>query len=155
MARTASLPTVSTPAARRRASALLRIALVGCLGLGLLALAGCASNHPVTKAGEQCASCHSDGRVAAEGAGSASATETGLTFTVEGADEAYLGAASVAEDGTIIPSRESTLRGDELGSVTVSSPGLYTLSTGDIASPSSVVLINATESGPADVVVKL
>ncbi len=155
MARAAFPTTVTAPATSRRKSALLRLALAGCLSMGLLALAGCASNHPVTKSGEQCASCHSDGRVAAEGAGSASAIETGLTFTVEGADEAYLGAASVAEDGTIIPSRESTLRGDELGSVTVSSPGLYALSTGDIASPSSVVLINATESGPTDVVVKL
>ena len=27
-------------------------------------LAGCASSHPITKSGEQCASCHSDGRAA-------------------------------------------------------------------------------------------
>lgn len=39
-------------------------------------LAGCASSHPITKSGEQCASCHSDGRAAVEGTGSASATET-------------------------------------------------------------------------------
>ena len=53
-------------------------------------LAGCASSHPITKSGEQCASCHSDGRAAVEGTGSASATETGLTFAVEsGAGEVY------------------------------------------------------------------
>lgn len=46
-------------------------------------LAGCASSHPITKSGEQCASCHSDGRAAVEGTGSTSATETGLTFAVE------------------------------------------------------------------------
>ncbi|MEC4271851.1 hypothetical protein VJ923_01590 [Adlercreutzia sp. R25] len=155
MARTASPTTVSPSAALRRKIALLRLMLAGCLGLGLFTLGGCASNHPITKSGEQCASCHSDGRIAAEGAGSASAIETGLTFAVEGGDEVYLGAASVAEDGTIIPSRDRTLKADELGSVTVSSPGLYALSTGDIAGPSSIVLINATESGPTDVVVKL
>ena len=88
-------------------------------------LAGCASSHPITKSGEQCASCHSDGR------------------------------AAVAEDGTVIPSRDRTLSADELGAVTVSRPGLYALCTGDIASPSATVLINATESGPADAVVKL
>ena len=32
-------------------------------------LAGCASSHPTTKSGEQCASCHSDGRAAVEGTG--------------------------------------------------------------------------------------
>ena len=114
-------------------------------------LAGCASSHPITKSGEQCASCHSDGRAAVEGTGSASATETGLTFAVEsGAGEVYL-----CEDGTVIPSRDRTLSADELGAVTVSRPGLYALCTGDIASPSATVLINATESGPADAVVKL
>lgn len=140
---------------RQVAPALFRWLFVAFVGLGLLALAGCASSHPIIKSGEQCASCHSDGRVAAGGAGSANATETGLTFAVEGGDKVYLGAASVAEDGTIIPSRDRTLSADELGSVTVSSPGLYTISTGDIASPSSVVLINATETGPSDIVVKL
>ena len=119
-------------------------------------LAGCASSHPITKSGEQCASCHSDGRAAVEGTGSASATETGLTFAVEsGAEEVYLCTAAVAEDGTVIPSRDRTLPADELGSVTVSRPGLYALCTGDIASPSATVLINATESGRADAVVKL
>lgn len=119
-------------------------------------LAGCASSHPITKSGEQCASCHSDGRTAVEGAGSASATETGLTFAVEsGAEEVYLCTAAVAEDGTVIPSRDRTLSADELGAVTVSRPGLYALCAGDIASPSATVLINATESGPADAVVKL
>ena len=113
-------------------------------------LAGCASSHPITKSGEQCASCHSDGRTAVEGAGSASATETGLTFAVEsGAEEVYLCTAAV------IPSRDRTLSADELGAVTVSRPGLYALCAGDIASPSATVLINATESGPADAVVKL
>ena len=75
-------------------------------------LAGCASSHPITKSGEQCASCHSDGRAAVEGTGSASATETGLTFAVEsGAGEVYLCTAAVAEDGTVTgtPDR-STLR---------------------------------------------
>ena len=43
----------------------------------------------------------------------------------------------------------------EDGAVTVSRPGLYALCTGDIASPSATVLINATGSGPADAVVKL
>lgn len=119
-------------------------------------LAGCASSHPITKSGEQCASCHSDARAAVEGTGSASATETGLTFAVEsGAEEVYLCTAAVAEDGTVIPSRDRTLPADELGAVTVSRPGLYALCTGDIASPSATVLINATESGPADAVVKL
>ena len=119
-------------------------------------LAGCASSHPITKSGEQCASCHSDGRAAVEGTGSASATETGLTFAVEsGAGEVYLCTAAVAEGGTVIPSRDRTLSADELGAVTVSRPGLYALCTGDIASPSATVLINATESGPADAVVKL
>ena len=119
-------------------------------------LAGCASSHPITKSGEQCASCHSDGRAAVEGTGSASATETGLTFAVESdAEEVYLCTAAVAEDGTVIPSRDRTLPADELGAVTVSHPGLYALCTGDIASPSATVLINATESGRADAVVKL
>lgn len=119
-------------------------------------LAGCASSHPITKSGEQCASCHSDGRAAVEGTGSASATETGLTFAVESdAEEVYLCTAAVAEDGTVIPSRDRTLPADELGAVTVSRPGLYALCTGDIASPSATVLINATGSGPADAVVKL
>ena len=61
----------------------------------------------------------------------------------------------MAEDGTVIPSRDRTLSTDELGAVTVSRPGLYALCTGDIASPSATVLINATESGRADAVVKL
>ena len=117
-------------------------------------LAGCASSHPITKSGEQCASCHSDGRAAVEGTGSASATETGLTFAVEsGAGEVYLCTAALTEDGTVIPSRDRTLSADELGAVTVSRPGLYALCTGDIASPSATVLINATGSGPADAVV--
>lgn len=120
------------------------------------ALTGCASSHPITKSGEQCASCHSDGRTAVEGTGSASTTETGLTFAVEGgAGEVYLCTAAVAEDGTVIPSRDRTLSTDELGAVTVSRPGLYALCTGDIASPSATVLINATESGRADAFVKL
>lgn len=119
-------------------------------------LAGCASSHPITKSGEQCASCHSDGRAAVEGTGSASATETGLTFAVEsGAGEVYLCTAALTEDGTVIPSRDRTLSADELGAVTVSRPGLYALCTGDIASPSATVLINATGSGRADAVVKL
>ena len=93
---------------------------------------------------------------AVEGTGSARATETGLTFAVEsGAGEVYLCTAALTEDGTVIPSRDRTLSADELGAVTVSRPGLYALCTGDIASPSATVLINATGSGPADAVVKL
>ena len=88
---------------RRRFAAL---ALAALLTTSALALVGCASSHPITKSGEQCASCHSDGRAAVEGTGSASATETGLTFAVEsGADEVYLCTAAVAEDGTVVPSR--------------------------------------------------
>lgn len=133
-----------------------RLALLGCLSFGTLALAGCAAGHPVTKSGEQCSSCHSDGRAAVEGTGSASATETSLTFAVEsGAEEVYLCTAAVAENGTIVPSRDRTLSADDLGTVTVSRPGLYALCTGDVASPSATVLVNATESGPTDVTVKL
>ena len=86
---------------RRRFAAL---ALAALLTMSALALVGCASNHPITKSGEQCASCHSDGRAAVEGTGSASATETGLTFAVEsGADEVYLCTAAVAEDRRSLP----------------------------------------------------
>lgn len=138
---------------RKRLAAL---ALACLLAASAGALAGCASSHPITKPGEQCSSCHSDGRAAVEGTGSANATETGLTFAVEsGADEVYLCTAAVAENGTIVPSRDRTLSADELGTVTVSRPGLYALCTGDVASPSATVLVNATESGPSDVAVKL
>ena len=106
---------------RRRFAAL---ALAALLTTSALALVGCASSHPITKSGEQCASCHSDGRAAVEGTGSASATETGLTFAVEsGADEVYLCTAAVAEDGTVVPSRDRTLSADELGAVTVQPSG--------------------------------
>lgn len=138
------------------AKTLPRLALIICLATGALALVGCASGHPVTKSGEQCSSCHSDGRAAVEGTGSASATETGLTFSVESEDgEVYLCTAAVAEDGTIIPSRDRTLSADELGAVTVSRPGLYALCTGDVASPSATVFVSATENGPANTTVKL
>ena len=133
-----------------------RGSLVAALALGTVALAGCSSNHPITKAGEACASCHSDGRAAIEGPGTATATECGLTFAVDsGADEVQLCTATVAEDGTVVPARLRTLGADELGSVTVNEPGLYALATGDIAAPSAVVLVNATEAGPADAIVKL
>ena len=46
---------------RRRFAAL---ALAALLTMSALALVGCASNHPITKSGEQCVSCHSDGRAA-------------------------------------------------------------------------------------------
>ena len=72
-----------------------------------------------------------------------------------GADEVYLCTAAVAEDGTVVPSRDRTLSADELGAVTVNRPGLYALCTGDVASPSATVLVSATESGPTDTVVKL
>ncbi len=154
---TFALPRTSTAAhPRLQRKRLAALVLAGLLAASVGTLAGCASSHPITKSGEQCASCHSDGRAAVEGIGSASATETGLTFAVEsGAEEVYLCTAAVAEDGTVIPSRDRTLSADELGAVTVSRPGLYALCTGDIASPSATVLINATESGPADAVVKL
>ena len=144
------LPRTNAAAHRHpQRTCLAALALACLLTANAGALAGCASSHPITKSGEQCASCHSDGRAAVEGTGSTSATETGLTFAVES------GAAAVAEDGTVIPSRDRTLSTDELGAVTVSRPGLYALCTGDIASPSATVLINATESGRADAVVKL
>lgn len=151
------LPRTNAAAHRHpQRTCLAALALACLLTANAGALAGCASSHPITKSGEQCASCHSDGRAAVEGAGSTSATETGLTFAVEsGAGEVYLCTAAVAEDGTVIPSRDRTLSTDELGAVTVSRPGLYALCTGDIASPSATVLINATESGRADAVVKL
>lgn len=151
------LPRTNAAAHRRsQRTRLAALALACLLTASAGALTGCASSHPITKSGEQCASCHSDGRAAVEGTGSASATETGLTFAVEsGAEEVYLCTAAAAEDGTVIPSRDRTLSADELGSVTVSRPGLYTLCTGDIASPSATVLINAIESSPADAVVKL
>lgn len=151
------LPRTNAAAHRHpQRTCLAALALACLLTANAGALAGCTSSHPITKSGEQCASCHSDGRAAVEGTGSASATETGLTFAVEsGAEEVYLCTAAVAEDGTVIPSRDRTLSTDELGAVTVSRPGLYALCTGDIASPSATVLINATESGRADAVVKL
>lgn len=139
-----------------RCSLFLRTTLVAALALGTVALAGCSSNHPITKSGEACASCHSDGRAAAWGAEVPDATETGLAFAVESsADEVYLCTASVAEDGTVVPAQMRKLTADDLGAVTVSEPGLYSLCTGDIASPSSVVLVHAAEDGPVDVVVKL
>lgn len=151
------LPRTNAAAHRHpQRTCLAALALACLLTANAGALAGCTSSHPITKSGEQCASCHSDGRAAVEGTGSTSATETGLTFAVEsGAEEVYLCTAAVAEDGTVIPSRDRTLSTDELGAVTVSRPGLYALCTGDIASPSATVLINATESGRADAVVKL
>ena len=151
------LPRTNAAAHRHpQRTCLAALALACLLTANAGALAGCASRHPITKSGEQCASCHSDGRAAVEGTGSASATETGLTFAVESdAEEVYLCTAAVAEDGTVIPSRDRTLPADELGAVTVSRPGLYALCTGDIASPSATVLINATGSGRADTVVKL
>lgn len=151
------LPRTNAAAHRHpQRTCLAALALACLLTANAGALAGCASSHPITKSGEQCASCHSDGRAAVEGTGSTSAAETGLTFAVEsGAGEVYLCTAAVAEDGTVIPSRDRTLSTDELGAVTVSRPGLYALCTGDIASPSATVLINATESGRADAVVKL
>lgn len=151
-----AVPGTARGLAGHRGDLLLKGALIAALAVGATVLAGCSSNHPVTKAGEACASCHSDGRTAVEGAGSAAVTECGLTFAVEsGAGEVFLGRASVAEDGTIVPSRERTLAADELGAVTVSSPGLYALATGDVASPSAVVLVHATESGPESTTVKL
>lgn len=126
------------------------------LAASVTALAGCASNHPITKAGEACASCHSDGRVAASSPDLSSATETGLTFAVESsADEVHLCTAQLAENGQAIPAKMRTLAADELSSVTVSEPGLYALCEGDVAGPSKIVLVNVTESGPANTAMKL
>ena len=133
-----------------------RLVLATMLAATALGLAGCASAHPVTKPGEACASCHSDGREAAAAPDLSSAAETGLTFAIEsGAEEAYLCSAVIAEDGTIVPARQRIIPADEFGAVTVSAPGLYALCAGDIASPSATVLINAAESGPADATVTL
>lgn len=137
-----------------------RMLLALCLAVSLAALAGCSSNHPITKAGEACASCHSDGREAVQGqaadAALGNATETGLTFAVEsGADKVYLCTAAIADGDTIVPAQMRALSADELGAVTVSEPGAYALCTGEISSPASITLVNATESGPADAVVKL
>lgn len=143
----------SPVALSRRFAALTLTAL---LALSATALVGCASNHPITKAGEACASCHSDGREAASTPDLSAATGTGLTFAVESsADEVYLCTAQLAESGQVIPAKMRTLAADELSSVTVSEPGLYALCEGDVAGPSKVVLVNVAESGPADVVVKL
>lgn len=157
MSRTAPVRSASACFSRTRRR-LAVTALAACMALGAAGLAGCASNHPITKTGEACASCHSDGREAAADAASsaaASATETGLTFAVEGSGEVHLCTVTVAEDGTVIPARMRTLAENELGSVTVSGPGLYALCTGDISGPATVVLVNATENGPADATVKL
>lgn len=133
-----------------------RLALAALLASTVVGLAGCTSNHPMTKSGEACASCHSDGRTAAADPDLSNTTETGLAFAVEsGAEEVYLCTASIAEDGTVVPARQRPIPADEFDSVTVSSPGLYALCTGDVASPSATVLINATESGPTDAAVKL
>ncbi len=136
----------AAPAVRRIG----RIALAATLALGALGLAGCTSSHPVTKAGEACASCHSDGRAAAVTPDASSATETGLTFAIDSsADEVYLCTASIADTGTVVPARMRTIPASEFGAVTVSEPGLYALCAGDTSSPSATVLINATDSGDA------
>ena len=136
----------AAPAVRRIG----RIALAATLALGALGLAGCGTSHPVTKAGEACASCHSDGRAAAVTPDASSATETGLTFAIDSsADEVYLCTASIADTGTVVPARMRTIPASEFGAVTVSEPGLYALCAGDTSSPSATVLITATDSGDA------
>ena len=136
----------AAPAVRRIG----RIALAATLALGALGLAGCGTSHPVTKVGEACASCHSDGRAAAVTPDASSATETGLTFAIDSsADEVYLCTASIADTGTVVPARMRTIPASEFGAVTVSEPGLYALCAGDTSSPSATVLINATDSGDA------
>ena len=123
-----------------------------------LGLAGCGTSHPVTKAGEACASCHSDGRAAAASPNLSAAAVTGLTFAIDSsADEVILCSAVVADDegGTVVPARMRTIPASEFGAVTVSEPGLYALCAGDISSPSATVLVNATEDGPADVTVRV
>lgn len=144
------------PSFGRFASPALRGALVALLGLSAVALAGCSSSHPMIKSGQACISCHGDDRTAVDAPDLSNATETGLTFAIEsGADEVYLCSASVAENGTVIPERQRSVPASEFGEVTVSSPGLYALCTGDVASPSATVLINATDSGPTDVAVRV
>ena len=144
----------AAPAVRRIG----RIALAATLALGTLGLAGCGTSHPVTKAGEACASCHSDGRAAAASPNLTAAAVTGLTFAIDSsADEVILCSAVVADDegGTVVPARMRTIPASEFGAVTVSEPGLYALCAGDISSPSATVLVNATEDGPADVTVRV
>lgn len=127
-----------------------QLALAAALALCMLALAGCASSHPVTRTGETCASCHSDGRAAAATPNLSTATETGLTFAIESsADEVYLCTAQIADNDTVVPARLCTIPADEFDSITLSEPGLYALCVGDISSPSATVLINATDSGDA------
>lgn len=135
-----------------------RLALAAALALGTLGLAGCGTSHPITKSGEACASCHSDGRAPSTSPDLSAATETGLTFAIESsADEVYLCSAVIAENegGTVVPARIRTIPAAEFGAVTVSSPGLYALCVGDIAKPSATVPINATEGAPTDVTVKV
>lgn len=133
-----------------------RLALAALLASAAIGLAGCASNHPMIKSGQACISCHGDDRAAVDSPDLSKATETGLTFAIDSsAEEVWLCTASLAEDGTIVPARQRTIPADEFGAVTVSGPGLYALCTGDVASPSATVLINATENGPADVAVKV
>lgn len=156
MAPTAAAHCATRVPARSALRLALAIAAAACLATTLFALTGCASNHPVTKTGEACASCHSDGRVAATDPDLSSATETGLTFAIDSsADEVLLCTASIAEDGTIVPARLETIRPDGFDAVTVSRPGLYALCTGEISNPSTTILINATENGPSDMTVKL
>ena len=136
----------AAPAVRRIG----RIALAATLALGTLGLAGCGTSHPVTKAGEACASCHSDGRAAAASPNLSAAAVTGLTFAIDSsADEVILCSAVVADDegGTVVPARMRTIPASEFG--------LYALCAGDISSPSATVLVNATEDGPADVTVRV
>ena len=136
----------AAPAVRRIG----RIALAATLALGALGLAGCGTSHPVTKAGEACASCHSDGRAAAASPDLSAAVATGPTFAIDSsADEVYLCTASIADTGTVVPARMRTIPASEFGAVTVSEPGLYALCAGDTSSPSATVLINATDSGDA------
>ncbi|MCI9261915.1 hypothetical protein [uncultured Adlercreutzia sp.] len=133
-----------------------RVALAALLAGAVIGLAGCASTHPMIKSGQACSSCHGDDHAAVDSPDLSKATETGLTFAIDSsADEVSLCTASIAEDGTVIPERQRTIPASEFGEVTISSPGLYALCTGDVASPSATVLINATENGPADVAVRV
>ncbi|MDE8702175.1 hypothetical protein PZH32_04265 [Adlercreutzia equolifaciens] len=147
------MPRISSRSAFSRAG---RLALVALLAGAVIGLAGCASSHPMIKSGQACISCHGDDRAAVDSPDLSKATETGLTFAIDSsADEVSLCTASIAENGTVIPERQRTIPASEFGEVTVSSPGLYALCTGDVASPSATVLINATENGPADVAVRV
>lgn len=123
----------------------------------LLALVGCSSGgHPVADAGEQCAECHS-GRTEYEDATPQNAMSVGMTFSVRTDEqEVYLCSVRCGDEAgeKVIPSRMRTIPASEASSITVDKSGFYALCVGDENSPTTVV-VQASEDGPADVVVEL